>query len=376
LLHAQGQKVNQGHRQGPVQRDITFFYTDKVERQTTAPVAEEAARRGYQVRFTADLGESAEIGFYCHHSPSSHNSRFSAVMLHDLAQRHDIWPAFWQAEPWNQFDLGFLPGPSWGERWKQTSARPEGRTRRGVYQLGWPKCDALFNNRARFADEAQALRRELGLRHELSILYAPSWENHGKQDDFVRALRDLPVNLLLKQAPWSDSYPEVLANIAQMNALHRDAGENVHIISPDVGIIHCLAISDVMVSDESSVLIEALLLDVPGVAVMDWLIPDSTPPRMASVPFDFVIKTRRDALRTTVDDILARRADYQNGMASLRERHFSSLGQSAACMMDVVDACIEGRRIPHEPLIPNRAAGFAGFKELFATALPRTLRNR
>jgi hypothetical protein len=334
------------------ERDITFFHTDNVELQTTRPIATEAERRGYRVAFSERIDAAAEIGFYCSHGPSPRQSRFSAIMLHDLAQRHDVWPNYWLTEPWHEFDVGFLPGPSWGERWLRSSAQPQSRPRRGMFQLGWPKADSLFSRGDEFGRDADNLRRHLGLRQELSILYAPSWENHGKQDDFVRALRDLPVNLLLKQAPWSDNYPQVLASIAEMNRIHRDAGPDVHIISPEVGIIHCLALADVMVSDESSVLIEALLLDVPGIAVIDWLIPDCSPPRLACVPFDFVTKVERAALRATVEGILAQLPETRSRLAALRDRHFSCLGSSATRIMDVIDACVDGRPSPHAPLKP------------------------
>lgn len=335
-----------------MKKDITFFYTDGVERQTTRPIAEEAERRGYAVRSTDRLEEAAEIGFFCSHRPSPRRCRFSAIMLHDLAQRHDMWPHYWKAEPWHEFDVGFLPGPSWAERWRASSGQRASRPRRGVFVLGWPKADPLFARRGEFEAAAAALRRQLGLRHERSVLYAPSWENHGKQDDFVRALRGLPVNLLLKQAPWSQAYPEVLAAIAAMNALHAKAGPDVHIVSPEAGIVQCLALADLMVSEESSVLIEALLLDVPGIAVMDWLVPDQVPPRPPSVPFDFVVKTGLATLRETVEDLLARLPQSRAALAPLRERHFACLGESAPRIMDVIDACVDGRPSPWPALAP------------------------
>jgi len=338
-----------------VKRDITFFYTDSVERQTTRPVAEEAERRGYAVRSTDRLDTPAQIGFFCSHRPSPRRCRFSAIMLHDLAQRHDMWPHYWKAEPWHEFDVGFLPGPSWAQRWRASSRQRASRPRRGVFALGWPKADALFSRKDEFQREAAALRTRLGLRQERTVLYAPSWENHGKQDDFVRALRGLPVNLLLKQAPWSQAYPEVLASIAAMNALHAHAGPDVHIVSPEVGIVQCLALADVMVSEESSVLIEALLLDVPGIAVMDWLVPDQVPPRVPSVPFDFVTRTEIASLRRTVEEILARLPEARAGLAPLRAHHFSCLGESARRIMDVIDACVDGRPSPWPALRPEPA---------------------
>jgi hypothetical protein len=334
-----------------MKREITFFHTDKVEWQTLHPIAVEAESRRYLTRFSDQLDAPAEIGFYCSHCSSPRNSRFSAIMLHDLAQRHDIWPDYWQAEPWNAFDLGFLPGPSWGARWYRSSRHAFSRPRLGVFQLGWPKADSLFCHRDDFEQRVTGLRQKIDLRHPVSILYAPSWENHGKQNDFVRALRNLPVNLLLKQAPWSNSYPEVLASIAEMNALHRHAGPDVHIIDPDIGIIDCLALADIMVSDESSVLIEALLLDVPGISVTDWLIPDTSPPRQASVPFDFITKTELCRLRETVDDMLNRLPEVRRKHETLRDQHFSCLGRSACSIMDVLDACVDGLPNPYEPLM-------------------------
>jgi len=332
--------------------EVTLFHTDRIERQTLEPIAEEARRRGHRIRHSERLDAAAAIGVYCSHRPSPINSRLSAILLHDLAQRHDVWPDYWLAEPWNEFDIGFLPGPSWVDRWTASSWQPESRPRIGVYEAGWPKADALFGRAGDFQLRAEDLRRTQGLRRPFSVLYAPSWENHGKQNDFVVALRELPVNLLLKQAPWSDHYPEVLANIAAMNALHRDAGPDVHILSPDIGILECLALSDVMVSDESSVLVEALLLGVPGIAVTDWLIPDCAPPRPAIVPFDFVTKVRCAELRSSVESALADPGASRARLEGLRDRHFACLGQSAARILDVLEAHAEGRECPHRALTP------------------------
>lgn len=329
---------------------MTFFYTDNCERQALEPVAAEAAKRGIEVRFSNNSAERAEIGVYCEHACHP-NADFSVIMLHDLAQRHDIWPAFWRYEPWNNFDIGVLPGKSWVDRWQTQADFAAARPRFGVFDLGWPKADLVFRDKELFALEAEKLRASLGLKHEKSVLYAPSWENHGKQDDFVKAFVDLPVNVLLKQAPWSSSYPVVLENIRQMNELHRGCADNVHIIDVDVSIMYCMGLADVLVSDESSVLTEALLLDVPGVAVTDWLIPDCNPPRRASVPYDYVTKTTKAALRHTVEAILAEPETVRQRTRHHRDHQFSHLGTSAVCVMDTIEAALEGRTLPYPPAI-------------------------
>ena len=333
-------------------RRFTFFHTDGCERQTVEPIADEAARRGHAVRFTENMAERADIGVYCQHACRP-NANFSVITLHDLAQRHDIWPRFWQTEPWNEFDIGLIPGESWVERWQSQADFPAARPRIGLFNLGWPKADLVFRSRTRFAEAATELRTKLGLQHEHSVLYAPSWENDGKQDDFVRALIDLPVNLLLKQAPWSNDYPTVLENIRAMNELHRGCAPNVHIIDPDISIMYCLGLADVLVSDESSVLTEALLLDVPGVAVTDWLIPDCIPSRFAEVPYDYVIKTQKADLRQTVQEILAAPAAFREATAEVKHQQFSNLGQSAKAIVDTIEAALGGQPLPYPPCSPQ-----------------------
>lgn len=339
-------KTNSSNRSLPA---MTFFYTDNCERQALAPVALEAEHRGFEVKFSTNSKERAEIGVYCEHACQP-NADFSVIMLHDLAQRHDIWPSFWRYEPWNKFDIGIVPGKSWVDRWQTQAGFSIARPRLGVFDLGWPKADLVFRDKDVFSLEADKLRKTLGLKYEKSVLYAPSWENHGKQDDFVKAFVDLPVNVLLKQAPWSDAYPGVLENIRQMNELHRGCADNVHIIDVEVSIMYCLSLADVLVSDESSVLTEALLLDVPGVAVTDWLIPDTNPPRPASVPYDYVTKTTKSKMRETVEAILAEPENTRQKTRQDRDNQFSNLGKSAVLIMDNIEAAIESKVLPNSPI--------------------------
>lgn len=322
---------------------ISFFYTDEIERQTLAPVAQEAERRRYRIRFTDRMDEPAEIGVYCSHRPDPSNAKLSAILLHDLAQRHDIWPDFWRYEPWNRFDIGILPGPAWRKRWQACARQPEAHPRMGVYELGWPKADDIFRDPEAFQRKVATLRANLHLGHRRSVLYAPSWENDGKQDDLVRSLKDLPVNLLLKQAPWPEAYPQILENIRRMNELHRGCAENVSILDPHLGIMACLGLADLLVTDESSVMVEALLLGIPVVAVTDWLIPDCNPPRPAMIPFDFPVRTTRAELHRTVADVLANLDCARIDTARLRDQQFACLGESAPRIMDVIEAGWEGR---------------------------------
>jgi len=352
-------------------RTITFFYSDGVEKQTAEPIARDAEKRGYKVKFTDNLLEKADIGVYCQHVSFPENSNFSVTMLHDLGQGHNRWPNIWKGEPWDQFDIGILPGPLWAQRWQSCCDHPYTRPEKGVYELGWPKADSLFTDDSK----VQKLRESLDLQHEVTVLYAPSWENNGKQDEFVQALKDLPVNLLLKQAPWSDAYSHILDNIEEMDKLHRNYKENVHVIDRNVGIFDCIALSDVIVSEESSVLIEALLLDVPGISAIDWTIPDCQPPRLADVPFDFVIKTMKKDLRKSVEDVLGNIESHIEKLQALKKDNFSYLGSSSEKIMDVIDHHILGSKTDCKPIEAIKPLKLVSRKEQMSR-LSNTIRLR
>lgn len=332
-----------------LEKEITFFYTDGNEKQTCRTIIDEAESRGYKTIQTSDIHCKAEIGFYCQHRCYPENSKFSIIMLHDMAQGHNRWPNFWHSEPWNKFDVGILPGSSWSERWKFCSVLPYAVPRNGVYVCGWPKADLIFKNTDTFMKCVDEFKKKLGLTYEKSVLYAPSWENDGKQNDVVQALMDLPVNILLKQAPyqsdakngWVSSFPQMVRDIEEMNKLHRGCAPNVHIIDPDLSIMYCIGMSDVLVSDESSVMLESLLLDVPSIAVMDWLVPDTIPPRFPIVPFDFAIKTFKKDLRKTVCDVLDNLDQHYDRLERARNAHFTNLGNASESIVDLIDSFVD-----------------------------------
>lgn len=355
-------------------KEITFFYSNPVESQTATPVAAEAEKRGYRTRLTDKPFEQAEIGVYCAHDNFPRHAKLSIVMLHDMGQGQLNWPNMWRFEPWNDFDVGILPGEVWEQRWQESCSHRYSRPREGVYTLGWPKSDSIFSaGEACTSTAAAALRDSLGLRHEISVLYAPAWENDGKQDEFVRALMDLPVNLLLKQYPWTDEWPDMLANVAAANALHRDIAPNVHILDPSVNIMHAIEIGDVMVSEESSCLIEALLKGRPAISVSDWMVPDTQPPRLPAAPFDFLIRTPKAGLRDVVSDIIADLPRYRAVAIAERERNFSYLGDSARHIVDLIDALVEEREPPHPGVTALHAPGAASAQDIYRKYLRKAV---
>jgi hypothetical protein len=333
-------------RMTAVNRDITFFFSNSVERETVLPVYEVAVRRGYTCSLSEHPFQKAEIGLYCQHNCFPANSKLSLVMLHDMAQGQLVWPNLWRMEPWHRFDVGILPGETWARRWRDSSWHPYSRPRQGVFALGWPKSDASLRDRSAESAGASAVRAQLGLKHDATLLYAPAWENDGKQEDFVNTLMDLPVNLLLKQFPWTDQWPDMVTEVARVNQLHENIADNVHIVDPTISIMHCIELADMLVSEESSCLLEALLLAKPTIAVSDWLIPDTMPPRLPAAPFDVIARTPRVKLRETVEEFLADLPRHRREAERLRDLNFCNLGNSAELVMDLVDSLVENGRPP------------------------------
>lgn len=342
-------------------RRITLFHSDDVELQVVEPVGQAAQEKGYKICFSEDPYEAAEIGIFSWHEANPKNASFSIVMLHDLGDPH--WPVspccepnLWRDSPWNHFDIGVLPGAAWSECWRSVSWQSVARPRVGVFELGYPKADFAFRERKAFEEKVERLRKSLGLRYTRSVLYAPSWETEGKQDDFVQALLDLPINLLIKQGNW----PEELVRIREMTEYHRRLSDKIYIIEPDVNIMYCLALSDLLVSDESNCLAEALLFDVPGIVVTDWRIPSlfGLPPRFSIDAPAFALTTVRRELRAAVEHALQDRVRLGIEIRRHRDHYFSHLGESAALIVEVLDSALTGAPFPVKPIEPLERAEF------------------
>lgn len=319
-----------------VRKEITLFYTDMSEYNNLRLIGEEAEKRGYKVEFTRELDKSAEIGIYCSHvniiKNKGNEAKFSIILLHDLTQGEVKWPNLWNDEPWNSFDIGILPGRGWSERWKRCSGFCYAHPRLGVYELGYPKGDRIAGRE--FQRYVEEFRTKMGLKYQYSVLYAPAWENDGKEDEFIKALQGLKVNLLVKQADWNQCDSDILENIREMRRLHEGKYDNVYYIEPKEDIFTALGMCDLVVSDESSVMTEALLFGKPSIAVMDWTIPREGN-RRSEVSVDYVYKCNKAQLGECVKELVDRiKAGEKTDRA---DEVFSNVGKSVSDIMDLIE---------------------------------------
>lgn len=327
-----------------LKKDITFIYMDAAERAAYQPIAEEAERRGYHVTLTDDKFAKCEIGFYCQHRNHPQYSKFSLIMLHDIIQQYSNWPDIWYREPWNKYDIGILPSDQWVKNWNQCSQFHYARPRKGMYKIGWPKADKVAKL------QATTYREDFYAKHGLdpskkTVLYAPAWENDGKQDDFVQAMLKLDVNIVIKQAACSEEmFPDMVRCIREMYELHKDL-DRVTILPPVTNIFEAIAVSDILVSEESSTMCEATMMGIPAVSVSDWLIPDVTPSRFPKCDYDFVFMTTKGELTEFVREILDHYEQYHVKAQQFSRENFSNIGSASEMIMDIIDDCVAGKPV-------------------------------
>ncbi len=333
-------------------KDITFIHMDLAEKAIYEPIASEAKSRGYTVHFTQDKFAKCEIGVYCQHVNFPQFSKFSVIMLHDIIQQYGNWPDLWLREPWNKYDIGLLPSNQWVENWNKCSQWYYANPRIGMYKIGWPKADKYANL------DREEYKKEFNKKYNLSdskktILYAPSWENDNKQDDFVQAMLKLDVNIIIKQYPADpDIFPDQAFEIRRMYELHKD-NPRVTIIDPKTNIIEAIMGCDVLVSEESSTMCEAVMMGIPAVSVSNWLIPDVTPKRLPECNYDFVFMTKKEELTDYISEILFNYDDVLKKVDNFRKTTFGDVGSASKIIMDIIDDCVDDKQIRHLELKRN-----------------------
>lgn len=332
-----------------LKKDITFVYMDTAERNMYQPIAEEAKKRGYQVSFTDDKTCKCEIGVYCQHINFPQFSKFSVIMLHDIIQQYSNWPNIWYREPWDKYDIGILPSKQWEENWNQCSQWSYACPRKGMFRIGWPKADVIIKLKNSVTKEDFYKEHGLDI-NKRTILYAPAWENDHKQDDFVQSMLKLDVNILIKQAKWAEQYADIINNIKEMYYLHKD-NPRVTILPPETNIFEAIAVSDVLVSEESSTMCEAIMMGIPAVSVSNWLIPDVTPSRLPMCDYDFVIMTQKESLTDCICEIINDYSKYQKQAQEYSEKTFSNIGRTSSMIMDIIDDCVSEKNIRYKSLV-------------------------
>jgi CDP-glycerol glycerophosphotransferase (TagB/SpsB family) len=153
-------------------------------------------------------------------------------------------------------DLYLTQGPYFTERFRRLAER-HGNFE--VVETGWTRQDWIHAHLHDFDEERQQLLREHGKRQV--VLYAPTFSPSFTslpvlREELRRLVHEEDIVLLLKLHPltrreWADAYRQL-------------AGEEEHVVwVDDHQLTKYILIADLVISDTSSALYEALLLDKP-----------------------------------------------------------------------------------------------------------------
>ena len=235
-----------------------------------APLALMFENDGWEVVNCKDGSSSGDIGFYCEDRSLPGNQRFTIITINGLDQDHVVRPEYtkwFENENWGLFDLGLLPGQRWYSGWLTRKPSFFNTPTHGVINIGWFKGD--------FA--ARKFARPLHKKTIQNILYAPQTEQDGKQRQVVDSIKG--TNLSLKIKHWEDNdyvplFPSLLTqaymkNLADENK-YAAQHENVAVVSPRDNFMDVLNEVDLLITDQSSVLYEAALLNIPSLTCIDW----------------------------------------------------------------------------------------------------------
>jgi len=317
--------------------EIVFFTTGDgggIVRDVFDPIVAEARSRGYNATYSNDFNRNAKIGYYCEHNyvMPNVNSDLSIVTFHGIDD--SIQRNYYMSEKWRQYDIGLLPGEAAAKRWQSVSWHPFSKPRMGVYRVGWPKSDHLYSNEFNATVKAEATER--GVRSGSTILYAPTLESDNKALEFMNAVEGDFENILIKLGPYDD------ADLTELLGSHMN-NDDLHILDNSMDIMTTLAMADIVVSDQSSVLVEAILTETIPVSVTDWPIQwgDSPSYPGKTLP-EFAIQTTRNELQTSLQQIKQKSESYLSELQEQKQKHFDNLGSAAPTVIDLIEDCIQG----------------------------------
>ena len=96
------------------------YPTDWIEEQSLQPILSALKKSGVDAHIDRSRTARSKVGLFLGHHVKNrpHLAECPVVMLHDLGQAHNVWPGFWDKEPWGDYAYGILPYRAWGEMYE------------------------------------------------------------------------------------------------------------------------------------------------------------------------------------------------------------------------------------------------------------------
>ena len=205
----------------------------------------------------------------------------------------------------------------------------------GVFNVGWPKADFLFNLTEN-NNKINRLQKKYKInKNKINILYAPSFECFDRQIEVAKVVKKLGFNLIVKH--WLEKrekkFKDLWDNIERSNKKTLEIyKKKTTIIHPSENFLTILNFVNLIVTDESSVAYEALLKNIPTISVKDWLIQRHKKAASRYVkPADITIKTEKKFLDKVILKNIKSKKDFK-----LKNKEFSNLGKSSKIVVEIL----------------------------------------
>lgn len=262
---------------------ITFFYTDVSEYFALLPLIKEAKKKSISFKLSKNICQKSEVGIYSVHTNSfwdfhNHkyvgpNSNFNVIFLHDLYQDNGEHSNFFISENWSIFDVAFVPGLHWlniveAAQKRNLPAFPK----LGVYSSGWMRS---FNYKLKkFPPNFEKLYKK-------KILIAPSWSSVSMIQDIIENLNIDNYHIMFKFFDYSDTkldikspwYKVLKANRTETYKAIRFCKTHDIKFSISNDFRNLFKWADLVISNGSNVMFEALAMKIPSISIREWMQP-------------------------------------------------------------------------------------------------------
>ncbi len=328
-----------------MKKKIIFFYNDTPQKQLLKYISNYIDTKKFSFSFTNDLKKKCEIGIYAHDANKIKqiNSKLSIISLAGMDQGKLFWPNFWIKENWSKFDFGILPGKNWANMWKESSWYIGARPKIAMLLTGWPK-------------SVEKVNFKKNKRKKKTILYAPCFETDNKQMDVVESIKNTNFNLLIKHLPWDTReeiirFKDVRNNIKLSNKLTKKIlKKRVKIINSKLNIMKYYSKADLLITDESSVMYEALLYNLPSLSCSDWPMRTNNinKPRKIKLDKSVCIYTKKKDFKKKIKYCLDDLSNLNKKTNLIKKKHFSHIDNSSVNINNFLISYLENKKILFE----------------------------
>jgi spore coat polysaccharide biosynthesis predicted glycosyltransferase SpsG len=325
---------------------ITFYHQDLAQKHLFQYISKHFNKKKFKIKFTKNFNYKSDIGFYAENSNNIKkiNSKISFITLGGIDQGKLFWPNFWKKESWNKFDFGFLPSIHWAKMWKCSSWLDKSRPKIAMLLTGWPKSEEITKVKLRKKNKIE------------TILYAPCFETDNKGMDVVNALENQKINLLVKHLPWNEKkqikkFKDVRDNIKKMISYSKKKLKSrVKIINNKDNIMKYYNKADLLITDESSVMYEALLYNLPSLSCDDWpmRINNSNKPRKIKKDSRVCLYVKKRNLKKKINILRYQNKKLQKNCIVKKNYFFSYINSSAKNIVDFIETYLESGKVKFE----------------------------